>query len=117
MADKAARPLAEQGGSVPRPLTDLPARGRVACIGFIDSVTYEPASEQAHFSAIVVDRVVHSGEGGPLARLRVIWLGRRKVPGIEPGTILRLEAMVTVRDGMPTMFNPRYEILSRQEHQ
>jgi hypothetical protein len=49
--------------------------------------------------------------------LRVIWLGRRKVPGIEPGTVLRLEGMVMLRDGMPTMFNPRYEILSRQEHQ
>ena len=28
-----------------------------------------------------------------------------------------LQGMVTVRDGLPTMFNPRYEILSRQEEQ
>ncbi|GAA4040349.1 MULTISPECIES: hypothetical protein [Arthrobacter] len=80
-------------------------------------MTYQPANEQAHFSAIVVDRIARRGENEPLVRLRVIWLGRRKVTGIEPGTLLRLEGMVTVRDGMPTMFNPRYEILSRQEHQ
>jgi hypothetical protein len=50
-------------------------------------------------------------------RLRVIWLGRRRVPGIDAGTEVRLEGMLTVRDGVPTMFNPRYEILSRQENQ
>ena len=50
-------------------------------------------------------------------RLRVIWLGRRRIPGIDAGTELRLEGMVTVRDGLPTIFNPRYEILSRQEEQ
>ena len=47
----------------------------------------------------------------------MIWLGRRRIPGIDAGTELRLEGMVTVRDGLPTMFNPRYEILSRQEEQ
>ena len=36
---------------------------------------------------------------------------------IESVLELRLEGMVTVRDGLPTMFNPRYEILSRQEEQ
>ncbi|MFH5879512.1 hypothetical protein [Arthrobacter sp. NA-172] len=117
MADKEVRSAASHGSPAPRPLTDLPARGRVNCTGFIESVTYQPANAQVHFSAIVVDRIAQRGEPGPLARLRVIWLGRRKVPGIEPGTVLRLEGMVTPRDGMPTMFNPRYEILSRQEHQ
>ncbi|UKA64307.1 hypothetical protein LFT43_07870 [Arthrobacter sp. FW306-04-A] len=117
MADKAPRAAAANGSRASLPLTELPLRGRVNCTGFIESVTYQPANEQAHFSAIVVDRIAHRGETGPLARLRVIWLGRRKVPGIEPGSVLRLEGMVTLRDGLPTMFNPRYEILSRQEHQ
>ena len=117
MADKAVRAAAVQSNPVSASITDLPVRGRVNCTGFIESVTYQPANEQAHFSAIVVDRIVHRGDTGRLARLRVIWLGRRKVPGIEPGTVLRLEGMVTARQGMPTMFNPRYEILSRQEHQ
>jgi hypothetical protein len=54
---------------------------------------------------------------GPKERLRVVWLGRRRIPGVDAGTELRLEGMVTMRDGLPTMFNPRYEILSRQEEQ
>jgi hypothetical protein len=54
---------------------------------------------------------------GPKDRLRVVWLGRRRIPGVDAGTELRLEGMVTIRDGLPTIFNPRYEILSRQEEQ
>jgi hypothetical protein len=47
----------------------------------------------------------------------VVWLGRRRVPGIKAGAELRLEGMLSRNQGMPTMFNPRYEILSRQENE
>ncbi|MBO1269364.1 hypothetical protein [Arthrobacter cavernae] len=100
-------------------ISGLPARGRASCMGFVESVTYQPASEQPFFSAIVVDTQQRSAGGGrpaAAARLLVIWLGRRRVPGIEAGVEVRLDGMVTVRDGLPAMFNPRYEILSRQEH-
>lgn len=111
--------MAEQSGA-PRhtavPISGLPARGRVLCEGFIESVTYEPPSERAFFSAIVIDAEGRRQRGVPEARLRVIWLGRRRVPGIDAGVEVRLEGMVTDRDGLPSMFNPRYEILSRQEH-
>jgi hypothetical protein len=123
----------------------------VLCHGFIESVTYVPASQVASFIAIVVDpdapppearaagAGIQGGSGsgtavavssggahagaprrhasGPKDRLRVVWLGRRRIPGVDAGTELRLEGMVTVREGLPTMFNPRYEILSRQEEQ
>ena len=133
----------------------LPDRGRVVCHGFIESVTYAPASQVAAFTAVVVDHdaprlktpgaktsgapAVASASAaagaaqapaaepvagsrrhrpyGPKDRLRVVWLGRRRIPGVDAGTELRLQGMVTVRDGLPTMFNPRYEILSRQEEQ
>ena len=122
----------------------LPVRGRVLCHGYIESVTYPPASQVAAFTAVVVDHdappartrvagTVPAGSESPAAaapagtprqrpsvptdRLRVVWLGRRRIPGIDAGTELRLQGMVTVRDGLPTMFNPRYEILSRQEEQ
>ncbi|HSL36380.1 MAG TPA: hypothetical protein VK883_06090 [Arthrobacter sp.] len=128
----------------------LPDRGRVLCHGYIESVTYAPASQVAAFTAVVVDhdapttRGAKAGPGGtvtagaqpaaetaaqpaagprrqrpavPKDRLRVVWLGRRRIPGIDAGTELRLQGMVTVRDGLPTMFNPRYEIVSRQEEQ
>lgn len=149
----------------------LPDRGRVVCNGFIESVTYAPASQVAAFTAVVVDHdapgnktlgaksrgsravpadsaagrpatgqtaaaqpaasqsgAVQPGAAqpagarrqrpsGPKDRLRVVWLGRRRIPGVDAGTELRLQGMVTVRDRLPTMFNPRYEILSRQEEQ
>ena len=126
------------------PVRGLPERGRVLCRGFIESVTYAPAGEVAAFTAIITDhdapppkvrpaavRAAAAGQVGPSGpagvrrkgpavaadRLRVIWLGRRRIPGVKAGLELRLEGMVTVRDGLPTMFNPRYEILSRQEEQ
>ncbi|MFF2032261.1 hypothetical protein [Arthrobacter sp. NPDC058192] len=140
---------------------DLPDRGRALCHGFIESVTYVPATQVASFIALVTDHEApapvsrglvfgaKAGHGagaagslpantlsantlpaprvnpgaqrqrptGPKERLRVVWLGRRRIPGVDAGTELRLEGMVTMRDGLPTMFNPRYEILSRQEEQ
>ncbi|MDQ1594664.1 MAG: hypothetical protein QOH40_1220 [Arthrobacter pascens] len=104
----------------PVPIRGLPERGRVLCHGFIESVTYVPATQVAAFTATVVDhdrpaRTTPAPTAQP-GRLRVIWLGRRRVPGIDPGTEVRLDGMLAVRDGVPTMFNPRYEILSRQEN-
>ena len=120
------------------------------CHGYIESVTYAPASHVAAFTAVVVDHDAPETRGAkaapagfaaaavqpaaepatkpaagprrqrpavPKDRLRVVWLGRRRIPGIDAGTELRLQGMVTVRDGLPTMFNPRYEIVSRQEEQ
>ncbi len=91
------------------------------CHGYIESVTYVPADQNPAFTAILSDaeaphpgaKPVH-GKGG---RLRVVWLGRRKVPGIDAGTEVSVEGMLTQSHGLPTIFNPRYEILSRQEHE
>nr|WP_281450477.1 hypothetical protein [Paenarthrobacter nitroguajacolicus] len=114
----AAQPPGERG------VRDLPERGRAVCTGFIESVTHQPPSAQPFFSALVVDALrpgvqlsaSPAGTRKPNDRLRVIWLGRTRVPGIEAGVELRLNGMVTQLDGFPAMFNPRYEILSRQEH-
>jgi len=111
-----------KGTAVPLSIRELPKRGRALCHGFIESVTYAPASQVATFTAIVVDHDVTPARAKPAAagsigRLRVIWLGRRRVPGVAAATEVRLEGMVTMRDGLPTMFNPRYETLSRQEEQ
>jgi hypothetical protein len=130
--------LADPAGEHPQAelsISGLPDRGRVLCRGFIESVTFVPATQVATFTAIVADHDLPGKKGGtvPAAaepasarrrggpgrrdRLRVVWLGRRRVPGVEPGCELRLQGMLTVRDGLPTMFNPRYEILSRQENE
>ncbi|WP_427017233.1 hypothetical protein ACQCSX_00765 [Pseudarthrobacter sp. P1] len=101
-------------------ICDLPVRGRAVCGGFIDSVTILPAAEAPQFSAIVTDRDEYAEAGqrpepGLNHRVRLIWLGRRRVPGIAVGTRVRFEGMVSVRDGLPTIFNPRYEIIGKQE--
>ena len=130
--------MADPAGEYPQPelsISGLPDRGRVLCRGFIESVTYVPATQVASFTAIVTDHDLPRTKGaltpaamepasarrpggpGRRDRLRVVWLGRRRVPGVEPGCELRLQGMLTLRDGLPTMFNPRYEILSRQENE
>ena len=75
-----------------------------------------PASCAPAYTAIVTDRESHraAADGGS-HRLRLVWIGRRRVPGIVAGTRLRVEGMVSLRDGLPTMYNPRYEIIGTQE--
>lgn len=90
----------------------------MVCHGHIESVTYVPTDQNPAFTAIVADPARRTGaKQGPGGRLRVIWLGRRTVPGIAAGTEVRLEGMLSQSHGMTTMFNPRYEILSRQENE
>ena len=101
------------------PLGQLPDRGRVLCQGHIESVTFVPADRNPEFSAIVSEDdagrpATGAGRGKP-PRLRVVWLGRRRVPGIQAGAEIRVEGMLARGKDMPTIFNPRYEILSRQE--
>lgn len=101
------------------PVGRLPERGRVVCHGFIESVTYLPPNQSPAFTAIVADPDDQRAGAGPGKdkRLRVVWLGRRRVPGIEAGTEVRVEGMLTQSHGLPTIFNPRYEIISSQEHE
>ncbi len=86
------------------------------CKGVIDAVTILPESSAPAYTAIVTDREAHRGAvDGKNHRLRLVWIGRRRVPGIVAGTRLRVEGMVSLRDGLPTMYNPRYEIIGTQE--
>jgi len=45
------------------------------------------------------------------ASLHVVWLGRRRIPGIEPGRAMRATGRVAVDAGRRVMFNPVYELL------
>lgn len=104
---------------------DLPARGRARGRGFIDRITIVPLGAAPQFSAIVSDAesLGDSPEGerrGPPARyqgsrVKLVWLGQRRIPGVEAGTQLAFEGMVSPVDGFPTIFNPRYEIIGRPE--
>lgn len=105
----------------PLPVSQLPDKGRVTCQGRIESVTFLPADQAAAFIAMVTDAKPGKAPSGHAegrhGRLRVVWLGRRRIPGIESGAEIRLEGMLSRSNGLPTMFNPRYEIQSRQENE
>ncbi|WP_311263343.1 hypothetical protein [Pseudarthrobacter sp. BRE9] len=112
-------PVHASGGITP--LGQLPDKGRVMCQGHIESVTFVPADRTPEFSAILseddAERPAPGPKRGRPPRLRVVWLGRRRVPGIEAGVQIRVEGTLARGLDMPTIFNPRYEILSRQENE
>lgn len=41
----------------------------------------------------------------------LVWLGRRRIRGIDPGRKLVARGRMTVRDGRTTIFNPDYELV------
>ncbi|HEY0636975.1 MAG TPA: OB-fold nucleic acid binding domain-containing protein [Pseudonocardiaceae bacterium] len=40
----------------------------------------------------------------------LVWLGRRRIPGIEPGRTVRARGRMAVRDGRKVLYNPYYEL-------
>jgi RecG-like helicase len=40
----------------------------------------------------------------------LIWLGRRRIRGIDPGRTLVVHGRLTHQDGRPTIYNPAYEL-------
>jgi RecG-like helicase len=76
--------------------------GEVASVsGTIRSVTVRP---KAQTPALEVE--VYDGTGA----VRVVWLGRRSISGIDPGRRVTVHGRITCPATMPTIFNPRYEL-------
>ncbi len=48
--------------------------------------------------------------GGDADRITVIWLGRNRITGIEPGRVLAVEGMLSQQGGRRIMYNPRYDL-------
>ncbi|HEY3260242.1 MAG TPA: OB-fold nucleic acid binding domain-containing protein [Pseudonocardiaceae bacterium] len=40
----------------------------------------------------------------------LVWLGRRRIPGIEPGRTVKAHGRIAVRDGRKVLYNPYYEL-------
>ena len=45
--------------------------------------------------------------------LHLVWLGRRRIAGIDPGVKLRATGRVSRHRNLKTIFNPAYEIIGR----
>jgi hypothetical protein len=42
--------------------------------------------------------------------VKLIWLGRRRIAGIEPGRAITVRGRIAVRDGHKVLYNPHYEL-------
>lgn len=67
--------------------------------GIVRTVTLHPRQESPRFEIDLDD-----GSG----TLHVIWLGRRRILGVDPGRVLVIKGRVTCSDDRRTIFNPRY---------
>ncbi len=73
----------------------------VMVFGRLRSVEFCPQDADATLEAELFD-----GTEG----VTLVWLGRRRIPGIEPGRTLRVRGRIAVRDGRKVIYNPFYEI-------
>ncbi|RKS77633.1 hypothetical protein CLV35_1327 [Motilibacter peucedani] len=76
-------------------------REQVTVDGALRTVTLRPRAGVPALEAELYD-----GSG----TLHVVWLGRRRIPGIAPGRGMRATGRVSMDDGRPVMFNPIYEL-------
>jgi hypothetical protein len=114
------RPATPGNRENPVPVSSIPQRGRVYSGGYVQSITVVPANDPPRFTAMVEDmeeayREASSREPHP--RVRLVWVGQRRVPGVVAGTRLAFEGMVSTVDSYPTIYNPRYEIIGRPENE
>ena len=82
-------------------LTALAPRHPACVCGTVRTVTLPPRRSVPALVAAVWD-----GNGS----VNLVWIGRRSIAGIEPGTFLRARGRVAEVRGVPTIFNPAYEI-------
>ncbi len=86
------------------PIDRLANRQRADVCGTVRSVTLRP---RVDVPALVVE--IYDGS----RPLHLVWLGRREIAGISPGAKLRATGRVSYYRGIPTIFNPSYEIVPR----
>ena len=85
-----------------KPVCDCADRQEVCVAGAIQSVTVRSRSGSPSLEADIYD-----GSG----TVTLVFLGRRRIPGIEAGRSLKASGLMTFRDHRSTIFNPRYELL------
>lgn len=74
---------------------------RITVQGRLRSVEICPRESVASLEAELFD-----GTDG----VTLVWLGRRRIPGIDAGRTLRASGRIAVRDGRKVIYNPYYEL-------
>ena len=83
------------------PIQQCCDRERVTLCGTLRTVTLRP---RAGVPALEAELYVGSGT------VALIWLGRRRIAGVEPGRAMVVTGRVAILDGRPVVYNPRYEL-------
>jgi len=89
-----------------KPIGELGAGGKATVEGRVRSVEIRPVEHNCVFACTVDDQT---------GALTAMFYGRTGIPGIGPGTRLRLEGVVSMRADGPAMINPAYELVGRPE--
>lgn len=91
-------------------VVDITTRRKIRLSGFISSLVIQPRS-----AAPAVEADLQDGTG----LVTLIWLGRDRITGIEPGSRLIVSGFAALRGGQRVMYNPRYEItrIAGEEHE
>lgn len=95
-ADELSRTASESGA---QRACDCSCGQEVTVLGRLRSVELCPREAVATLEAELFD----GSEG-----ITLVWLGRRRIPGIEPGRMVRASGRVAVRDGRKVLYNPYY---------
>jgi ferric-dicitrate binding protein FerR (iron transport regulator) len=82
-------------------IADAPEREHVVVNGVLRTVTLRPRGGVPALEAELDD-----GSGV----ITVVWLGRRRITGVDPGRSMTVSGCIGRQGGVPIMFNPRYEL-------
>ncbi|KHL17250.1 hypothetical protein CLV56_3144 [Mumia flava] len=98
---EAAELREEAAGAGCGPVTDQRIGDRVTVHGQLRTVTLRPRSGMCALEAELYD-----GSGS----VTLVWLGRRRITGIDAGRSLTAHGRLGRRDGTTVIYNPRYEL-------
>lgn len=87
-----------------RPISPETDREVVTAAGTIAAVTLRPRATVPALVATVYD--------GSLT-IQLVWLGRRRIAGIEPGAYVKVHGLLCRPEGVATIYNPAYELTPR----
>jgi amino acid transporter len=93
--------LPTNSGGQPVPITDAAHREVVDVAGTLRAVTLRPGG-----SMLTMEAELWDGTG----RLLLVWLGRRDIPGVEPGRKIVVHGRLTSLKGERVIYNPAYEL-------
>lgn len=102
-AELDAERLREQAeGAGCKALADVADRSRARVRGTLHTVTLQPRAGAPALEAELYD-------GSDVVTL--VWLGQRRIGGIDAGRRMIVDGRVTTVDGRRVLFNPRYTLL------